>query len=334
MNIIQRIRQSQADKAKAVAKQVDADGNTTDDKNDDKNNVITENVQAREEGTGDLLNITGTGEQGERKEPKKYEGEDACADPNSAKCKEWKAGYDRCKENPDAEGCSGYREFEFGEKGDSNVSFDSSKQKQEASAGSSMDLFGPREVRRANRAMKIAQRKVGEAEKKLKRMKNRGLEGTARYQAQMDALDDAKNRVANVKEQGRQFRNRSITYRTEYGRALDAPKKEGYVKAPEDMQTDTEFKEDFTERVTGGSGGVSTPQTNLSEALSNVSNPTFTSTTDLFSNFGNPEVAALNKGASSSDPLAKYGLSSQPKAGAKLRTPYKMGGFGSKTYKK
>ena len=327
MNIIQRIRQSQADKAKAVAKQV-ANGNTTDD----KDNVITESAQAREESTGDLLDITGTGEQGERKDPKKFEGPKA--KPGTPEYDTWLKGYNKCKENPDAEGCSGYRKFEFGEKGDSNVSFETSKEKQEASAGSSMDLFGPREVRRANRAMKIAQRKVGEAEKKLKRMKNRGLEGTARYQAQMDALDDAKNRVANVKEQGRQFRNRSITYRTEYGRALDAPKKEGYVKAPEDMQTDTEFKEDFTERVTGGSGGVSTPQTNLSEALSNVSNPTFTTTTDLFSNFGNPEVAALNKGASSSDPLAKYGLSSQPKAGAKMRTPYKMGGFGSKTYKK
>ena len=326
MNIIQRIRQSQADKAKAVAKQT---GNTTDD----KDNIIKESKEVREESTGDLLNITGTGEQGERKDPKKYEGEDACADPNSAKCKEWKSNYNRCKENPDAEGCSGYREFEFGEKGDSSVNFETSKEKQEASKGSSMDLFGPREVRRANRAMKIAQRKVGEAEKKLKRMKKRGLEGTARYEAQIKALDDAKNRVKNVHEQGRQFRNRSITYRTEYGRPLNAPTEGGYVKAPEDMQTDTEFKDEFTERVTGSSGGVSTPQTNLSEALSNISNPTFTSTTDLFSNFGNPEVAALDKGASSSNPLAKYGLSSQPK-GPKMRSSFRMGGYGSKTYKK
>lgn len=317
MNIIQRIRQSQADKAKAVAKQ-----------------TIKESAEVREESTGDKLNITGTGTQGERKDPKKYEGKDACEDPNSDECKKWKSNYDRCKENPDAEGCSGYREFEFGEKGDSSVNFETSKEKQEAKKGSSMDLFGPREVRRANRAMKIAQRKVGEAEKKLERMKKRGLEGTARYQAQMDALSDAKNRVSNVKEQGRQFRNRSITYRTEYGRPLSAPTEGGYVKAPEGTQTDTEFKQDFTEKVTGGSGEVSTPQTNLSEALSNVSNPTFTTTTDLFTNLGNPEVAALDKGASSSDPLAKYGLSSQPKAGGKLRSSFKMGGYGSKTYKK
>ncbi len=329
MNIIQRVRQSQADKAKAVAKQTNT-GNTTDD----NDGVISDSAVVSEEGTGDKLNITGTGTPGERKDPKEYKGKDACEDPNSQECKKWKSNYDRCKENPDAEGCSGYREFEFGEKGDSSVNFETSKEKQEASKGSSMDLFGPREVRRANRAMKIAQRKVGEAEKKLKRMKNRGLEGTERYKAQMDALDDAKNRVANVKEQGRQFRNRSITYRTEYGRPMKGPTEAGFVKAPEGSQTEGEFRDEFTERVTGGSGAVSTPQTNLSEALSNISNPTFTSTTDLFTNLGNPEVTALNKGAAGSDPLAKYGLSSQPKGVGKKSSAFKMGGYGSKTYKK
>ena len=327
MNIIQRVRQSQADKAKAVAKQTNT-GNTTDD----KDGVIIDSAVVSEEGTGDKLNITGTGTQGKRKDPKKYKGKYACEDPNSEECKEWKSNYNRCEENPDAEKCSGYRKHEFGEKGDPSVGFETSKEKQEASKGSSMDLFGPREVRRANRAMKIAQRKVGEAEKKLKRMK--GLEGTARYQAQMDALDDAKNRVANVKEQGRQFRNRSITYRTEYGRPMKVPTEAGFVKAPEGSQTEGEFKDEFTERVTGGSGTVSTPQTNLSEALSNISNPTFTSTTDLFTNLGNAAVTALSRGAAGSDPLAKYGLSSQPKGVGKKSSAFKMRGYGSKTYKK
>lgn len=62
------------------------------------------------------------------------------------------------------------------------------------------DVMQPWEVRQQNRATKIASRNVGKAEKRLERMRKRGLEGTERFKAAEARLETAKNTAARVNE--------------------------------------------------------------------------------------------------------------------------------------
>lgn len=62
------------------------------------------------------------------------------------------------------------------------------------------DVLQPWEVRQQNRATKIASRNVGKAEKRLERMRKRGLEGTERFKAAQARLEAAKNTAARVNE--------------------------------------------------------------------------------------------------------------------------------------
>ena len=58
----------------------------------------------------------------------------------------------------------------------------------------------PWEVRQQNRATKVASRNVGKAEKRLERMRKRGLEGTERFKAAEDRLKAAKSTAERVNE--------------------------------------------------------------------------------------------------------------------------------------
>lgn len=62
------------------------------------------------------------------------------------------------------------------------------------------DVMQPWEVRQQNRATKVASRNVGKAEKRLERMRERGLEGTERFKAAEDRLKAAKSTAARVNE--------------------------------------------------------------------------------------------------------------------------------------
>lgn len=61
-------------------------------------------------------------------------------------------------------------------------------------------VLQPWEVRQQNRATKVASRNVSKAEKKLERMKKRGLEGTERYKAAEKRLAAAKSMQDRVNE--------------------------------------------------------------------------------------------------------------------------------------
>jgi len=62
------------------------------------------------------------------------------------------------------------------------------------------DVMQPWEVRQQNRATKVASRNVGKAEKRLERMRKRGLEGTERFKAAEDRLKAAKSTAERVNE--------------------------------------------------------------------------------------------------------------------------------------
>lgn len=62
------------------------------------------------------------------------------------------------------------------------------------------DVMQPWEIRQQNRATKIASRNVGKAEKRLERMRKRGLEGTERFKAAEARLDTSKETQARVNE--------------------------------------------------------------------------------------------------------------------------------------
>lgn len=62
------------------------------------------------------------------------------------------------------------------------------------------DVMQPWEVRQQNRATKVASRNVGKAEKRLERMRKRGLEGTERFKAAEARLETAKSTQARVNE--------------------------------------------------------------------------------------------------------------------------------------
>ncbi len=177
-----------------------------------------------------------------------YTGKKACEDPNSAACKEYKTQLDKCKSNPNAEGCPGFMERHTGTQsteGDVNVDYKPQETKQQY--GSSIDLMGPQELRGNTRANLIATRNVKKASKKLKRMQKRFDKGKINQETLTAFEDQLKNAVARSKNIGQQatgMRNRYLTQRMQYDRKLQSEQLGGQpVKAPEGTQTRDEFEE-------------------------------------------------------------------------------------------
>jgi len=231
---------------------------TNEDSNEIKEEAVVKNAQ------GNKLKATATGNEGTFTPPEKYEGPDACEDPNSAKCKEWKSVNDKCKKDPNAEGCEGIRKFETGTNTPGNAKFSYEEELSEGQRGSSIDLMGPQELRGNTRAGKIAARNVKKASKQLKRMQRKFDKGKINQEtldAYKSELENTVARSKNIGQQATGMRNRYITQRMEHGRKLQSQELGGQpVKAPEGTRTQSDFESGFNERL-GINGGSSNPQT-------------------------------------------------------------------------
>ena len=269
---------------------------------------MTGSGQAQDD-QGNLQNVTG--DAGKGTSPKEYKGRDACEDPNSAECKKWKDNFNRCKENPNAEGCSGYRKFEFGQEGDASFNADPVLSKEQK--GSSIDLYTSPEGRasfRTGQSQGRFVRKTGKqyanAEDKLakfiakKGTPKPGEPGYRKYQKLLTKRDTfksqnegAQKRFENYRQMTDGMRNPYVTKRMEYGRDLQKQTRGGQpVKAPEGTQTMDDFKQPFLEFA--GKSGDSTPPpgnqgqvTSFSSLLSNDAfQPVRIQGSGLFENLG------------------------------------------------
>lgn len=262
----------------------------------------TETAQTANE-QNELQTTTGTGNEGTFTPPEKYEGPDACEDPNSAKCKEWTSENERCKQNPNAEGCSGFRKFETGTNTPGSADFESKPVMQDAKAASRIDLMGPQELRGNTRAGKIAARNVKKASKQLKRMQRKFKNGKISQEVLTAYEDELKNTVARSKNIGQQatgMRNRYLSQTMDYDRNLTKGRDAGPVKAPEGTQTEEEFKSNFKKEL-GINGGSSNPQTtttptsSFSEMAATSYKPITLSTGALFEGLDSSISAFANK---------------------------------------
>lgn len=279
---------------------------------------------------GNLTNTTGTGNEGTYTPPEKYEGPDACEDPNSAKCKEWKSENERCKQNPNAEGCSGFQKFETGTTTPGNADFESKPVMQDAKAASRIDLMGPQELRGNTRAGKIAARNVKKADKQLERMKKKFKDGKISQEVLTAYEDELKNTVARSKNIGQQatgMRNRYLSQTMDYDRGenLKAAQDAGPVKAPEGTQTEEEFKSNFKKDL-GINGGSSNPQTATTptSSFSEMASQNGVSYKPITLNTG-----ALFEGLDSS--ISDFGNKVKKGGVGKMKSgAFKMKGYGSK----
>ena len=279
---------------------------------------------------GNLTNTTGTGNEGTYTPPEKYEGPDACEDPNSAKCKEWKSENERCKQNPNAEGCSGFQKFETGTTTPGNADFESKPVMQDAKAASRIDLMGPQELRGNTRAGKIAARNVKKASKQYERMQKKFKDGKVSQEVLTAYEDELKNTVARSKNIGQQatgMRNRYLSQTMDYDRGenLKAAQDAGPVKAPEGTQTEEEFKSNFKKDL-GINGGSSNPQTATTptSSFSEMASQNGVSYKPITLNTG-----ALFEGLDSS--ISDFGNKVKKGGGGKMKSgAFKMKGYGSK----
>lgn len=246
---------------------------------------MTGSGQAQDD-QGNLQNVTGDASKGTG--PKEYKGRDACEDPNSAECKKWKDNFNRCKENPNAEGCSGYKEFEFGQEGDASFNADPVLSKEQK--GSSIDLYTSPEGRASfrtgqsqGRFVRKTGKQLANAENKLAKFLKRnngtvpvaGDKGYKKYQRLTEAVktfksqnEGAEKRLENYRQMTDGMRNPYVTKRMEYGRDLQKQTRGGQpVKAPEDTQTVDDFKQPFLE-FAGKDGGSAQPPGNSGQVNS------------------------------------------------------------------
>lgn len=191
------------------------------------------------EGTG---NATGGGT-----ENVPYTGKKACDDPNSAACKQYKAQLNKCKESPNADGCSDFMDRHTGvKKTEGDVNVDYKPKETEQQYGSSIDLMGPQELRGNTRANLIAARNVKKASKKLERMQKRFDNGKINQEtltAYEDLLKNAVSRSENIGQQATGMRNRYLTQRMQFDRKFQSEQLGGEpVKAPPGTQTREEFE--------------------------------------------------------------------------------------------
>jgi len=232
---------------------------------ENNNNPTTKNEDVKD-AEGNLLKGKATGNEGTFTPPVPYKGKDACEDPNSKECENWKSTNERCKKDPNAKGCEGIRKFETGTTTPGNAEFSYEQPLTEASSGSSIDLMGPQELRGNTRAGKIAARNVKKASKQLKRMQKKFDSGKINQETLTAYKDELANTVARSKNIGQQatgMRNRYITQRMEYGRGenLKGAVEGGQpIKAPEGTQTNSDFESEF-EKNMGVNSGSNAPQT-------------------------------------------------------------------------
>ena len=207
----------------------------------------TKSAEGDVEIDGNLYKGTGSASSGGTKKVP-YTGKKACDDPNSAACKKYKTQLDKCKANPNAEGCGGFMERHTGTKNtEGDVNVDYKPQETEQQYGSSIDLMGPQELRGNTRANLIATRNVKKASKKLEIMQRRFDKGKINQETLTAFEDQLKNAVARSKNIGQQatgMRNRYLTQRMQYDRKLQSEQLGGEpVKAPPGTQTRDEFEE-------------------------------------------------------------------------------------------
>ena len=247
-----------------------------------------------QDGEGNLQNTTGDATGGGTKTVP-YTGNKACDDPSSEACKKYKAQLDKCKANPNAEGCAGFMDRHTGTQkteGDVNVSSDPVLSKEER--GSSIDLMTSPEGRAGSRLNKSQRRITTQMKKKLAKAKDQlqsfinkrtkdgvftppkpGDRGYRRYTRYKDKEADfsqaVQNQIAqfnNVTQQTTGMRNPYVSKRMEYGRDLQGQTRGGQpVKAPEGTQTVDEFKQPFL-KFAGKDGGSPTPPGNQGQVTS------------------------------------------------------------------
>lgn len=266
-----------------VAQHKSSIAKSTEDPNKKTETAITADAQGNQQTT------TGTGNEGTYTPPVAYEGPDACEDPNSAKCKEWKSENERCKQNPDAEGCSGFKKYETGSNTPGNANFESKPVMQDAEAASRIDLFSSPEGRASfrtgqsqGRFVRKTARQSARAQDQLAKFleKNDGLvpepggKGYRKYQKLLTASETfksqnegAENRLKNYRQMTDGMRNRYLSQTMDYDRDLTKGKDAGPVKAPEGTQTEEEFKSNFKKEL-GINGGSSNPQTTTTPTTS------------------------------------------------------------------
>ena len=281
---------------------------------------------------GNLQTTTGTGNKGTYTPPEKYEGPDACEDPNSAKCKEWKSENERCKQNPNAEGCSGFQKFETGKSTPGSADFESKPETQDAKAASRIDLYSSPEGRASfrtgqsqGRFVRKTAKQSAKAEDKLAKFleKNKGVvpepggKGYRRYQKLLTASETfksqkegAQNRLKNYRQMTDGMRNRYLSQTMDYDRDLTKGSDAGPVKAPDGTQTEEEFKSNFKKEL-GINGGSSNPQT----------------TTTPTTSFAEMATMAFKPIKLGGDALFTGNLFDK---GQKKSPAFKMGGYGSK----
>jgi len=295
---------------------------TNEDSNEIKEEAVVKNAQ------GNKLKATATGNEGTFTPPEKYEGPDACEDPNSAKCKEWKSVNDKCKKDPNAEGCEGIRKFETGTNTPGNAKFSYEEELSEGQRGSSIDLMGPQELRGNTRAGKIAARNVKKASKQLKRMQRKFDKGKINQEtldAYKSELDNTVARSKNIGQQATGMRNRYITQRMAYdrGKNLKGAQEAGPVKAPKGTPTEEEFKSKVRKDLGINSGSsnpqtTTTPTSSFSEMAAISYKPITLNTGALFEGLDSSISAFANK-------IKKGGVGRMTnKPGA-----FKMKGYGS-----
>ena len=296
-----KVAQHKSSVAKQMAKQNE---NSNEDSNEIQEEAVVQNEQ------GNKLKATATGNEGTFTPPEKYEGPDACEDPNSAACKEWTALNDRCQKDPNAEGCGGIRKFETGTKKPGDAKFSYDPELSEGQRGSSIDLFSSPEGRASfrtgqsqGRFTRKTAKQYAKAEDKLAKFleKNKGAvpeagdKGYRRYQKLLTARDTfksqsegAENRLKNYRQMTDGMRNRYITQRMEYDRKLQPQELGGQpVKAPEGTKTQSDFESDFNKRlgINGGSSNpqaTTTPTSSFSEMAAALAKPIKLDTSALF----------------------------------------------------
>ena len=204
--------------------------------------------------------------------------------------------------------------------GTSNIEY---KPVMKETKGDQVDVYSSYEMRQQNRALKSSARQVGKAKKKLDRMIKRGV-SQEQIDAQKDVLKGAQDGLNAIKQQAQLRKNRALSQTYQY---RDPSK--GLSEATEVQLKNTSGNLRTKSDVEGqlesikSSTGDSTSCEYTSNILSSNDKPK-TQTTSYSTVASN----AMSKGFST--PLTKkYGAVSMLK-----KKGCKMGGFGSKTYKK
>jgi len=187
--------------------------------------------------------------------------------------------------------------------------------------GSNVDVYSSYEMRQQNRALKSSARQVGKASKKLDRMIKRGANPEA-IQAQRDVLAGAKSGLQAIKDQAELRKNRALSQGYEYTTSGLQEKKEGGQRT--DTSGNLPTYEQVQSQLNQAAGGATVnPNAGQSDAGSAASDITPETTKPVTTSF----IETENKRGSMATGFSR-GI------GMLKRSSFKMGGYGSKTYKK